>query len=277
MGQPLQIEIGGINILLITENGSVIYLDQAYKGFLSSGNPEAVLRVHYGSLPRPKLKEQVFDTKSTWKMFRNNGEYVLRAFSRLAILKNDFTSGKIYIKSQDAKRIFPLQYPLGELIFINLLAKGRGILMHACGMKNGGKAWLFAGHSGAGKSTLANIWKNEKEVKILNDDRIIIREKQNQFWMHGTPWHGDVKAYTAEKAPIEKIFFLKQAKKNSLKKIAPNEIVSRLVACSFLTFWDKEGMEFTLKFCEEIANKVACYEFGFLPNDSVLKFIRNNA
>ena len=70
------------------------------------------------------------------------------------------------------------------------------------------------------------------------------------------------------------IFFLKHAKKNIAQKITPVEATSRLIVRSFPTFWDKKGMEFTLKFCTEIAQKIPCYELRFVPDKSVLDFVR---
>ena len=61
---------------------------------------------------------------------------------------------------------------------------------------------------------------------------------------------------------------------NIIKKVGPADAVSRLIICSFLPFWDKKGMEFTLKFCAELVENVPCYELGFVPDEHVLDFVR---
>ena len=70
-------------------------------------------------------------------------------------------------------------------LMINLLGKGRGVLVHSCGIDVNGDGYLFAGNSTNGKSTLAELWKDHG--KILNDDRIVIRFWDGQFWMYSTP------------------------------------------------------------------------------------------
>ncbi|TET41088.1 MAG: hypothetical protein E3J63_02515 [Elusimicrobia bacterium] len=110
-------------------------------------------------------------------------------------------------------------------------------------------------------------------MTILSDDRMIIRKKNARFWIYGTPWHGDARVYSPETAHLEKIFFLKHARKIMLKKLSPVEATSRLIVCSFPTFWDKKGMEFTLRFCAELVKKIPCYELGFVPDESILDFV----
>jgi len=156
---------------------------------------------------------------------------------------------------------------------INLLSQGRGILIHGCGIDDSGEGILFAGNSGAGKSTIARLLTN-KGVKVLNDDRVIIRKKFGSFWMYGTPWHGEVKECLPEKVPLKKIFFIKHSKNNFIRKITPMEVGYRLVVSSLSPFWDKRGMEFTLNLCSELANAISSYELAFVPDPSILDFIR---
>ena len=148
------------------------------------------------------------------------------------------------------------------------------MMVHSCGISDKGRGLLFAGSSQSGKRTMANLWKKEKDTAALSDDRIIVRKMKKKFWIYGTPWHGDAKVCLKEKAPLEKIFFLKHTKNNIIKKVGPADAVSRLIICSFLPFWDKKGMEFTLKFCAELVENVPCYELGFVPDEHVLDFVR---
>ncbi|MDO9579598.1 MAG: hypothetical protein Q7J06_03390 [Bacteroidales bacterium] len=283
MTNKLKLSIGDIIFLLIAEKGRGTLKGYApYHLFLTKNRPEVILRFRYSSdfqgdknLPGKIL----FDAQPNWRLCYSNKKYIFQTRDRTAILTPDFTSGEIYITKN--LRSFPFTYPLDEILIINLLAQGRGIMVHACGVKDNRRGLLFAGASQAGKSTIANLWKlqtangklHNEGVSILSDDRIIIRKMNRQFWMYGTPWHGDANVCSPEKVPLKKIFFLKHAKKNTAKKIAPMEATSRLIVCSFPTFWDKKGMEFTLSFCAELAEKVPCYELGFVPDESVLDFV----
>ena len=93
--------------------------------------------------------------------------------------------------------------------------------------------------------------------------------------MYGTPWHGDFKELSLKGLPIRKIFFLRHSEQNSAVPRKGAEAVSMLLTRSFPPLWDKKGMEFTLKFCAELAKKVPCYELGFVPDESVLDFLKD--
>lgn len=284
--KELKINIAGIVISLESEQANLGFQDNdPRQHFVTRAPSEVILRVHYGSAPRCYKEEKVFDTAANWSLFRINGGWVLKAPFKILILEPNFKAGNIYINRQQAgnNKDFPLNYPLDELLTINLLAKGQGVMAHACGISDHGKGLLFAGTSQMGKSTVANLWKSQiasgksqnGEVTILSDDRIIIRKIDRRFWIYGTPWHGDAKMCSPERAPLEKIFFLKHAKRNTVKKIAPMEVVSHLIVCSFSTFWDKRGIEFTLSFCSELAQNIPSYELGFVPDESVLDFVKD--
>jgi len=278
MQKELKLGIAGIIISVMFEDKNQRFgIDESYKCFATISKPAVTLYAHYGHFPKSKLGEKIFDTGTTWSFYQSNGKYILKTSSKIVILKSDFKSGDIYIQAQRTKnkREYPLSYPLDEILMINLLAaQEQGVMIHSCGVSSKGEGLLFAGTSRSGKSTMANLWKREKDATILSDDRIIIRKIDRRFWLYGTPWHGDAKMSSPERAPLENIFFLKHAENNSIKRISPVETISRLVLCSFPTFWDKEGMAFTLKFCAELAQKIPCYELGFVPNESVLDFVR---
>lgn len=271
-----KLRIGGVTISVVScEDNLAVRINNACQCFVTNREPDVSLQVYYGQIPESKSEKKVFDTGTTWNMFQSNGKYILKDSDRIAIFEPDFKSGRIYIKRNGRKAIFPLSYPLDEVLMINLLAKGRGMAIHACGVSGYSQGLLFVGSSGAGKSTIANFWKKEKDATILSDDRIIIRKMDSEFWIYGTPWHGDAKVCSPERAPLDKVLFLRHSLKNTAKKIAPMEAVSRLMVCSFPAFWDKNGMEFTLKFCAELVKKIPCYELGFVPGAAVLDFVKD--
>ncbi len=256
-----------------------IQVSSLYSPFLTSKRPDVKIKVHYGSLLHFRHKRKVFDSEGLWSLYRRDGKEVLylrsnKRLEKIMVLQPHYKKVDLYLKSSRLQLEDILGYPLGEILMINLLAQERGAFIHSCGIDNNGEGMLFAGSSGAGKSTLAGLGINKEGIKVLSDDRVIIREIDSRFWLYGTPWHGDAKICSPEKAPLEKIFFLKHAKKNTIKKLIPMEAASRLIVCSFPAFWDKKGMEFTLKFCAELAQKISCYELGFVPDESVLDFVR---
>ena len=286
----LKLRIARIAISIASPDKSIEFkVNDNYLPFIADGQPDVVLQVHYGSLPKFKLEEEIFNSGTIWSLHRSKGKYVIKIHSRMAVLDSDFRSGNIYIEpsSPSLSYSYPLDYPLDEILMINWLSRGLGIMMHACGVSHNGQGIIFAGTSGAGKSTVADLWKNRisrlksrsmepsKNTILLSDDRIIIRKIDGRFFIFGTPWHGDSKVCSPEEAPLAKIFFLQQARENKVKKIDAIKAASRLIVCSFPPFWDKKGMEFTLNYCAELAQRIPCYELDFVPDKRILDLVRS--
>ncbi len=279
LSKQLKITIGDIGISVIANKGFKI--DSDYSLFLSQSRPEVILHAHYGFIPKIELGEKIFDSQ-LWALHRSNEKFILcvhdpephsSSIIKLGVFQLNFESGDIYLGKEASRTDSPLYYPLDQILMISLLSQGKGLLIHSCGIDNSGEGLLFAGSSGAGKSTIARLGKNKKGVNVLNDDRIIVRQEDGEFWIYGTPWPGDAKVCSPEKVPLEKILFLKHAENNVIKRIGPVDAASRLIVCSFSTYWDKKGMEFILKFCTELVQKVPCYEIGFVPDESVLNLV----
>lgn len=282
--KELNLGIGGIGILVTSPNsGEGFKIDDTFGRFITTGKPEVILHLHDGNIPVIESGEKIFEG-SIWKFYRNNGKYILGFYSldlgpfpyKLAVLAPDFKSGDIYIKNDRANHGYfsnPLEYPLGEILMINLLSLGRGMMVHACGTNINGKGIIFAGSSGEGKSTLANLCRKERDIILLNDDRIIIRETKNGFLAYGTPWHGDTKICSPETASLRKIFFLKHTSRNYLVRLSSIEAISRLLVRMFPPLWDYLGMEYTLTLSTQLTREIPCFELGFVPDKSVINFI----
>jgi len=253
--------------------------------FAADSREELKLQVHQGHSPDTKNKEKIFDSGDTWALYKCNGRYVLQddslqsesSPSTFIVLEPDLRSGEAFILEDASERNpfpDPLGYPLNQVLMILLLSLGKGMLFHACGIDDNGSGYLFLGNSTDGKSTMAGLWSKE-HAKVLNDDRIVVREKDGEFWMYGTPWHGDFREISPEGLPIKKIFFLRHGGKNSAVPKSGIEAVSMLLTRSFPPLWDKNGMTFTTGLCHHIVNKVPCYELSFAPDTKIVDFVRN--
>lgn len=279
----LKFNIAGLSIIINTDRDYA--LPTAYRGFYDSisGVSDSIdftLDV-FSSKKAPCRSKDIkglFNSGGSWRLYRDkNNSYIVVSDSRKLIIDNSISHAELYVKSQHSKQreLLPFSYPLDEILMINLLCRGRGLLVHACGLSYKGKGILFIGSSGAGKSTIANLYKGRRRTTLLSDDRIIIRKKNAQFWIYGTPWHGDAGVASPEKILLKKIFFLNHAKGNKMIRINGIDAVSKLLICSFPTFYDKKGMEFTLGFIDEIISKVPCYILDFLPDKGIIDFIRD--
>ena len=279
----VRLGLGGM-VLSFIPAGSDVRLDvgESYRPFISHASPEVTFHVRYEPAPYLELGNPLFDSGGNWVLHRVRGKPVIRIRTlkfdpyQIVILEPDFRHGDIYcIGEQWVKgELSPLGYPLEEVLIVNLLVQGRGTLLHACGVSDGDRGILFAGTSGAGKSTLATLWEGQKEVTLLSDDRVIVRQREGRFWVYGTPWHGDARVASPKAVPVEQIFIIQQADENKALPLNPLDAASRLLVRSFPAFWDAEGMAFTLEFLGQLSQAVPCYELGFVPDESVVDFVR---
>ena len=275
----LKFSIGDIVISVEypADGGKDICGSSSYAPFITEKKPDVFLRIQDGPPPVFETDEVVFQSvDNIWSLFRSRNKYILEDELRLVVLALHFKSGNIYLKEKaDNWTQFILVYPLGEIFLINLLSRGYGVVLHACGViDDKGDGHLFLGNSTHGKSTIAKLW-SESGATVLNDDRIIVRKKNGQFWMYGTPWHGDFNEVSPKAVPIRKLFFLKHSEKNSVVPKKGAEAVSMLLTRSFPTLWDQRGMDYTLGLLDRIASKLPCYELDFLPDKKIINFVRN--
>ncbi len=247
----------------------------------------------------------LFDSKGVWKLYKDKtNRYIVVAGNNELIIDKQLSHGELYAKTLriTGRNSLPFSYPIDELLIINLLPLFNGILVHSCGIDDNGRGFLFLGTSGAGKSTTARLWLNHtnpssppfnsplgkgghrgvkggqggilKGVKVLSDDRIIIRKMDEKFYAYGTPWHGEVNICDPGRVEIERILFLEHSEKNYVRPLSMVDAAARMFVRCFPTFWDKEGMAFTLGFIDEVVKKIPCYELGFVPDRSAVEFVR---
>ncbi|MDI6688093.1 MAG: hypothetical protein QME06_07740 [Desulfobacterales bacterium] len=261
-------------------------LKDTYQDFISTTPPEIIISVSYGGLPQTVFRDSnlIFNSGGAWSLYRIDGQdaIVLGATPpgavpyKIALFHKDKKQITLYSKEErPSSGLFPnpLEYPLSEVLMICLLALGRGLMVHACGIDDDGRGYLFAGNSTHGKSTMAQIWKDQ--ALVLNDDRIVLRHRDGRFWMYGTPWHGDYTSVSPQGVPLHKIFFLHHGEKNSAVPRRSAEAVSILLTRAFPPLWDKKGMDYTLGLLDRMASKLPCFELDFLPDKRIIDFVRN--
>jgi hypothetical protein len=251
-----------------------------------TGNSDIALEAKWDDLSLFEISgNKVFDSGSIWQLYQKNGNFLFSFNApgfgpfpyKVANVKQDFTWGEVLIHRpyfDNQQIIYPLEYPLDELLLMNFLSLGRGVEIHACGMvdtlRNG---YLFVGQSGAGKTTLARLLQKQEGITVLSDDRIILRKLDGKFWIYGTPWHGDAGLASPARAPLTRIYFLGRGQENGLMPIRRTAAAAGLFARSFPPFYSREGLDFILGFLGEVANAVPCNELRFTPDERIVEFI----
>ena len=237
----------------------------------------------------PHRRAPNLDSGGTWRLFEHDSGDALFCFDtpllrphpyKTARFSRDFRRGEVVLHAPyfpGERAVYPLEYPLDELIMVHLLGAGRGVELHACGLVDAsGEGLLFLGASGAGQSTTARLWLEEPGVRILSDDCIVVRrdERDGRLWMHGTPWHGEAELARPDRAPLAAAFLLRHGADNRLMPCRGGNLVARLTACAFPTFHSARGLATTFRFLAELAREVPCSLLDFRPDRAVVGFVR---
>lgn len=287
----LALEIGGCTFGLWCEPGMRVALDREHEPFLV---PAVERRAHEiecevewaDALELPKTRAS-FESGGLWSAYREasgtkfffSSEGLGQGPYKAAWFDESFSRGHVVLNRSilgAEAQVFPLEYPIDELVMMHRLALGDGMEVHALGLADeDGSGYLFLGHSGAGKSTTARLWMKHEGVTMLSDDRIILRKREGAFWMYGTPWHGDAGVASAAKAPLRAIFFLEQFPTHEIVAVPQSTAAAELFARAFLPHYVESGIDFTLRFVDELTKNVPCSIFRFAPTDDAVEAIRH--
>ena len=283
-----------------------------FKNFMYNGKkePEIIININIvEKLPEFANTTPIFityhfqDGSENWRLLQKGDSFIYKSpledKKQVMVVNKDFDRVEAYLLpkkensvSNEKERglvkrhkglvwnISDIIYDFLQVLLINYLAliKKDGIFVHGMGVKSLDKdGFLFAGKSGAGKTTLAKIYHNNSQELVLNDDRIIVRKMNNNFYIYGSPWHGEFSDYLEshiERASLTSIFFLKKAKENSMKSISISKGFKYLYPAMFPTFWDYKGTQWISLFLIELLSKVDCFRLKFKKDKSVIGFVK---
>ena len=166
----------------------------------------------------------------------------------------------------------PFFQPLGPLMLSYITHSHNGILIHASGVTDGQKGYVFSAVSGTGKSTMARLWQKQG-AKIINDDRLILIPREENVMMTNTPmpYYQDV----YKESNVNAIFLLKQSKTNYIEKLTGASAIARLMANCIQFLYNKKMVGQHLKSITGIVERCPVYELGFKPTTEITDIIRS--
>lgn len=142
-----------------------------------------------------------------------------------------------------------------------VLEKYDAFFFHCSSIEVDGKAVMFTAKSGTGKSTHRNLWMKNfgDKVKIINDDKPIIRKIDGIYYVYGTPWRGKEAMGVNTRVPAKALCFLSRAEKNSIGPISTGKVVAKALNQTVRPT-DARLMGNLLELLDGFLNQVDCYD-----------------
>ncbi len=287
----LNLEIGGLSFGMWCEKGMPVALDSEHNSFMlppaENRLSDIELEIYWSNRLEAPQSTPAFVSGGLWSAYTGSAGTQFYFSSptlgnspyKAAWFDERFERGHLVLNRSSFSStdpVFPLEYPIDELVLMHRLSLGEGVELHALGLADrDGSGYLFLGHSGAGKSTTARLWMRQPGVRMLSDDRIILRQLDGKYWMYGTPWHGDAGISSPERAPLSAIFFLEHAPVHQLLPVSQSQAAAELFARAFLPHYAKLSIEFTLRFLDQLTRSVPCSIFRFAPTEDAVEAIRH--
>lgn len=292
----IDLQIGGYGVRVDEPEGHP-YRDWPFSEFNSfeapiAGEPDIQLTVKVADrIPETGQGSLLFDScEGFWKLFKTNGGYILDcanlrnpSVSRSrTVLAKDFSRGEITVCGtfMETGEIGwnPLEVinPIVEVCLITKLARSGGVLLHSAGVLAGKAVWVFTGQSGAGKSTISDLFAG-RDRRVLSDERMILRSIAGELRGFGTPWPGVGRQALNAGGPLAALYAIRHGSgAHAIREISPREFSVFLLKQCFLPHWDKQAMDRTLAFIEEVIDTIGCHELAFLKQPDVVDFLEKN-
>lgn len=142
-----------------------------------------------------------------------------------------------------------------------LLAKEDTFLFHCSAIAFDGAGVLFTAPSGTGKSTHVRRWREHfgERVTVINDDKPLLKVKDDGIYVYGTPWCGKHGIETNTSAKIKAIVLIERATENRMEKLSFNEGYRVLFAQTHRPS-DPTLAANTLRFINHLAESVDMYK-----------------
>lgn len=150
------------------------------------------------------------------------------------------------------------EYTSTAMDFYNKIYQFDGMLIHSSAVVIDGKAYLFTADSGTGKSTHTSLYRcafGDERVRILNDDKPVVRLEDGVFYAYGTPWSGKTDMHLNLRVPLAGVCVLHRGEKNEIEPFKGQEALFALLAQT-LRPYDETYAEKMMDLLTELLEKV---------------------
>lgn len=155
--------------------------------------------------------------------------------------------------------------------FYSWISLRQSMLVHSSAIEYQGKSLVFTAPSGTGKTTQAELWMKYRGAKILNGDKVFLKQEANAIHAWGSPWTGSSPYGLNSSAPLEAIIILKQAKENSIRRLDTLEAMAEFIPNVFFPRWDERCEQGVLDFLDKVMSETKFYLLSCRPDEEAVE------
>ncbi|MDD2575471.1 MAG: hypothetical protein PHD47_03260 [Acholeplasmataceae bacterium] len=197
------------------------------------------------------------DSKNRYVVYHNAEKEPLILIKR----SKDYTHYDIYLDQQKQAPLDGIEYTIHQMVFMEIAVENGFTPIHASAFSYQDKAYLVSAPSGIGKTTLAKRMARLYQAEIINDDKPLLKIKDNQLMVYSSPFSGKEAKNLNSVYPLGLIIFIEQGLTNEFKKLKTDEAINLILKNMFRpdkkTLWNNATVVMD-KLIKE--NKVILYQ-----------------
>ena len=144
------------------------------------------------------------------------------------------------------------------------------VMAHASAVLYNGEILLFTAARQVGKSTQADLWRKYRNAVIVNGDKMILTEKDGEFYACGSPYAGSSKISRNLRGKIRGIAALEQAPVNTAEPMKGAEAVAFLLDQTYFNREIPREYEKAFDFICRLADSVPVYKLRCRPDSGAV-------
>lgn len=173
----------------------------------------------------------------------------------------DLTHYDIYLNQHKQAPLDGIEYSIHQMVFMEIAIENGFTPIHASAFAYKDQAYLVSAPSGGGKTTLAKRMARLYQADIINDDKPLLKIKDNQLMVYSSPFSGKEAKNHNSVYPLGLIIFIEQGLTNEFKTLKTDEAINLILKNMFRpdkkTLWDT-ATEVMGKLIKE--NKIILYQ-----------------
>jgi len=161
------------------------------------------------------------------------------------------------------------------VLFRYSILNHQGIVVHASSIDFNGKGIIFTAPAGTGKSTHVKLWEKYlgSQIKVINDDTPVLKQKKEGNFIYGTPWSGSSDKFLNTCVPLSAIVIIERAEKNSITQLSVTNAATKLMPRFFLPYFDKDLMNKAVTIYEKIISQTPVYLLKCTPEKEAMEIV----